>query len=142
MIDINIPLREAYITALAGLTYSTVGIKTYYQNAPDNVEDRCYVIMSPVASIGNGDKGFNQSATTMQVMVSTWNEKYNDGLAADTVAGQILTAIYPTPQARLELSAGYNTQINLVSDTTTQFKTQNQRNIINRIIIFRHQILN
>lgn len=142
MIDINIPLRTAYITALTGLQYNTTSVPVYYQNAPSRDDLKYYVIMSPVVSIGNGDKGFNQTATTMQLSITTWEEQYNDGLAADTIAGLILNIIYPTPQARLVLSAGYNTQIELISDNTTQFKRQDQRNYINRILLFRHQILN
>lgn len=142
MIDINIPLREAYTIALLSVDYNGSSIPLYYQNAPSGNLPKYYIIMSPVTSVGNGDKGMNQSATTMQVNIVTWEEQYNDGLAADTIAGQVLTAIYPTPQAKLTLSAGYNTQTELVSDNTTPFKRQDQRNYINRILLFRHQILN
>lgn len=142
MIDINIPLRTAYTTALNGLSYNGVPVVLYYQNAPNAIAARYYIIISPVTSVGNGDKGFNQTATTIQLNIITWEEQYNDGLAADTIAGNVLNIIYPTPQAKLTLSAGYNTQIELVSDNTIPFKRQDQRNYINRIISFRHQILN
>lgn len=141
MIDVNTSLQTAYISAFSSLSYNTVDVKTFYQNAPDNIPDNVYVVLSPVVSVGNSDKTFSQTATTMQVSIISFNEKYNDGLAVNDVAGQVFTAILPTVDAKLTLSAGINTQIELVSDNTVQYKLQNQRNYITRILVFRHQIL-
>ena len=141
MIDINRPLRTAYVSSLAGLAYDGDPINTYYQNGPDDDNEIIFVVMTPVASIGNGDKSFQQTATSMQLTVITKGEKYNDGIACDTIAGQILTAIYPNSQAKLNLSNGVNTQIELASDNILPFTMYNQLNYISRILVFRHQIL-
>ena len=47
MININTALQKAYIAAFAGISYDSVGIKSFYQNKPDNINDEVTIIILP-----------------------------------------------------------------------------------------------
>jgi len=52
MRDINLVIRKAYKTALAG-----VGAQLFYQQAPDDIADSVYIVISSITSTDISAKG-------------------------------------------------------------------------------------
>lgn len=140
MKDVNWELRKAYTTALAGITYNSNPVPVFYQNAPDDVTAKNYIVFS---GISNGDSStLNSSDTTTSIRVSiyTYNEKINAGRAADDLAGIVLSRIYPNPQFNLTLEGFQVTSTRLSGDSSQDFSMVNQKTYINRFLTFRHQV--
>lgn len=143
MIDVNIPLRKAYLTALSGITYNSIAVPVYYSYLPDGLTPDNYIIFGSVTNNAAGTFTTQDTFSTMRVTVFTTANKNNDGNAADVIAGEILTRLHATPSFNLSLPDGTPLQVTgtiLESDTTQEWTMQAARIYIDRIMIFRHTI--
>lgn len=143
MIDVNIPLRKAYFTALSGITYNSIAVPVYYSYLPDDLDPDFYIIYAAVTNNAAGTFTTQDTLSSMRVTVFTKGNKNNDGNAADAIAGQILTRLLATPSFNLPLPTGTPLQVTgttLESDTTQDWTMQTARIYIDRIMIFRHTI--
>ena len=141
MRDINYSLRKAYFSALTGIAYESSVTPVYYLQAPDGIAASNYIVFGGVTNNDLSTKSSANTGTLMRVAVHTFKEKYNDGKAADFIAGEVLQRIYPNSQAGLVL--GDNLQMystDLVSDLTQDYGIRNSTVYIDRILIFRHKI--
>lgn len=143
MIDVNIPLRKAYFTALSGITYNSIAVPVYYSYLPDGLTPDNYILFGNVTNNNIGTTTTQDTSATMRVTAYTTGNKNNDGNAADDIGGQILQRIYLTPSFNIPLPVGTELQITgttLESDTTQDYSLQSNKIYIDRIFIFRHLI--
>lgn len=143
MIDVNIPLRKAYFTALSGITYNSVAVPVYYSYLPDDIEPDNYILFGSVTNNNAGTITTQDTASTMRVTVHTKANKSNDGNAADVIGGEVLQRVLATPSFNLDLPVGTPLQITgtmLESDITQDWSLQTSKIYIDRIFIFRHTI--
>lgn len=141
MRDVNYSLRKAYYSALTGINYDAGGVPVYYLQAPDDLTASNYIVFGGVTNTDLSTKNSADTGTLMRVTVHTFKDKYNDGKAADFIAGEILQRIYPNSQAALVLEDNlqmFSTE--LVSDIIQDYGIRNSTVYIDRILIFRHKI--
>ena len=141
MRDVNYPLRKAYYSALTGITYDGNTVPVYYLQAPDDIPASNYIVFGGVTNNDLSTKNSADTGSLMRVTIHTFKEKYNDGKAADFIAGEVLQRIYPNSQAALVLEDDlqmFSTE--LVNDLTQDYGVRNSTVYIDRILIFRHKI--
>lgn len=144
MIDVNIPLRKAYKTALSGIVYNTVAVPVYYSYLPDNIAADNYILFGGVTNNSIGTFTTQDTASTMRVTIYTTGNRNNNGDAADYIAGEVLTRINATPSFNIPFPSGTQLQMTgtvLESDTTQDYSLNSNKIYIDRILIFRHTIL-
>ena len=141
MRDINYSLRKAYFTVLTGITYDASAVPAFYLQTPDGITASNYIVFGGVTNNDLSTKSSADTGTLMRVTIHTFKEKYNDGKAADFIAGQIYQRIYPTPQFNLTLEDNLQmVSTELVNDLTQDYGIRNSTAYIDRILIFRHKI--
>jgi len=141
MRDVNYPLRVAYNSALSVLKYNDVPIPVFYQKAPDNIEDENYIVFGGITNNDTSSQYKADTSTSMRVTIHTFKEKYNDGAAADAIAGLVLMAIYPDRQTALELTDNLQcVTTKLSGDFTQNYNINNTREYVDRVLTFQHSI--
>lgn len=142
MIDVNYPLRKIYYAALSGLTYNSVDLKAFYQKAPDDISDANYIVFGGISSTDQSSKSNSDTDTSIRVTIHTFREKYNDGAAADAIAGLVLGVIYPNAHDRADMSADGLQLVGTVlsSDQTQNYNLQGVREYVDRVLTFKHRI--
>lgn len=143
MKDVNWPLRKIYNTRLTGISYNSVTVRAFYQAAPDDITDQNYIVFSSVDNNDVSSKSNADTDTSMQVVIHTFESKYNSGRAADAIAGYIFTALYPDPQAAQPDMSADGLQIvttKLTGDRTLPYNIQSATEYIDRILTFTHRI--
>lgn len=142
MKDVNYPLRKIYHAAFTGITYNSVAVRNFYQQAPDDITDQYYIVFG---SINNNDVSSQHKAdtdTAINVTIHTFESKYNDGRAADAIAQSIFDVIYPNKQTLPDMSAD-GLQIvstRLTNDFTQPYTIQGSTQYIDRVLTFSHHI--
>lgn len=142
MKSVNYPLRKIYHAALTGITYNSVTVRNFYQKAPDDITDNYYIVFGSINNVDVSSKQKPDTTTSIQVVIHSHELKYNDGRAADDIAGQIFALIYPTPTATHDMSAD-GLQIvdtKLTNDVTQAYNIQGAREYLDRVLVFTHRI--
>lgn len=137
MRDVNNPLIKAYYQAIEPLGYPV-----FEGEEPDDILDKIYIVISDVSSNDTSTKNSSDVNANIQITINSWELKYNNSKALNTVAGLILTAIKPTPNAVLDLSAS-NLQmmnLNVQNDVVQNYGKLAGRVYISRNIIFSQDI--
>lgn len=143
MIDVNIPLRKAYFTALTGIVYNSIPVPVYYSYLPDGLDPDYYILYGNVTNNAAGTFTTQDTFSTMRVTAFTKGNKNNDGNAADVIGGEILSRLLTTSSFNLALPPGTPLQVTgttLESDTTQEWTLQANKIYIDRIMIIRHTI--
>lgn len=142
MKDVNFAIRKIYYAALNGLVYNSVPLKAFFQRAPDGITDDNYIVFGGISNTDQSTKSNSETDTSVRVTVHSFREKYNDGAAADAIAGLIFAAIYPNASARPDMTADSLQIVNtkLSSDFTQSYNVQGAREYIDRVLIFQHRI--
>lgn len=142
MKDVNYALRKAYFAALTGIVYNSNTIKVFSGEAPDDITDKQYIVFAGINSSGAGNKTTPGTQTSITVSIYTFEDGYNNGNAADYLAGEILQRIYPSRQFHLDLSADgiacVTTQ--LQSDVVQDYGVESGRKYIDRNLVFNHNL--
>lgn len=97
MIDINKPLREAFMAALdETITYDSTDIPAYHDQNP-NEDENIYIILNTQTEedISNKAKFFTTGTLLVDVVHKTDGITYD---VVDTIAGEIMNILQPTPQ--------------------------------------------
>lgn len=142
MKSVNYSLRKMYYAALNGLNYNGTLIKAFYQKAPDNISDPVYIVYSAVNNADVSSKQNSDTNTSIQVTIHSHELKYNDGRAADDIAGLIFAAIYPTSHAQGDLITDGLQIVDTVlsADSTLSYNIQGAREYLDRQLVFTHRI--
>ena len=142
MIDPNYPTRKAVYSLLTGITYNSVAVPVYYLEAPTTNTAANYIVINGIS--GNDLRNMNKNATSnlFSVTIYTHQLNTNAGLAKDVIASEVLTRIYPTPSATLDLSADnlQNTLIELSGDREDDYMIRGAEKYIDRTLTFRFHI--
>jgi hypothetical protein len=135
--DINNTLIKAYYDAL-----SPLGYPVYEGEEPDDVLDKMYIVISDVTSNDTSTKNSTDVNAQIQITINSWELKYNNSKSLNIAAGDVLTAIKPTPNAVLDLSAGGMQMMNLnvQNDNLQNYGKLAGRVYISRNIIFQQDI--
>ena len=138
MRSVNYAIRKATVTALTGITYNSIVVPVYYMEAPEANTATNYIIIEGLSSFDESTKSSSEVDTDLRLTIHTFSDNMNSGLAADSIASSILTAIYPNKQTRLNLSADSMqcTNCRLQSDNTQEYSIQGTRKYITRTITF------
>lgn len=143
MRDTNYPLRKIYYSALNGLDYNGTIIKAFYHKAPDSITDEIFIVFGGINNTDTSTQTSSDTDTSMRVTIHTFESKYNNGRAADDVAGLILTALYPNKQTHQDMSAD---GVQLISTKLTgdfvqdSYNIQGAREYLDRILTFTHEL--
>jgi hypothetical protein len=137
MRDVNNSLIKAYYDAI-----SLLGHPVYEGQEPDDVLDKIYIVISDVTSSDTSTKTTSDVSANIQITVNSWELKYNNSKEMNEVAGEILEAIKPTPNAVLDLSASNMQMLNLSvqNDNVSNYGSLAGRQYISRNIIFQQDI--
>lgn len=137
MKDINNPLIKAYVDALAG-----IGYPVYEGEEPDDTLDKVYIVINGVNSNDSSTKTTTDVNAQIQATINSWEFKYNNCKLLNEVAGLVLEAIKPNPNAVLDMSA-YNMQmhnLSVVNDRQQDYGKLAGRVYISRQIVFKQDI--
>lgn len=140
MIDVNYAIRKIYFAALNGLVYNSVPLKAFYQKAPDNISDNNYIVFGGISSADASSKSNSETDTSVRVTVHSFREKFNDGAAADAIAGLVLQAIYPNHLPDMSVDNLQLVNTSLSSDFVQNYVVQGTREYVDRVMIFKHRI--
>lgn len=140
MTDSNLPLRKAYLLALSGITFNSLAVPVFYGEAPATNAAVNYIVFGQITSNDASTKNSSDTSTSIQVGIHTFSEKTNSGDAADLIAAQVLTALYPNKQARLTITAMQCVTTEMVNDVVQEFNPQGDRKYVSRFITFRHNV--
>lgn len=135
MRDVNLPLRKAYIAALAG-----IGCPVYYQIVPDSVNVDTYVVIERISNNDASTMNSTDVTATVQLTVFTHSSSYNTGVVCATKAGLILTALKPTPQYQIAADGVQVVSTKLQSDNENNYTINNTKNYVDRTLVFQHHI--
>lgn len=145
MININTELRQNYYSLLAGnILLNSTAVPVYYGQAPINNPSENplnYVLINTISSTAFNDDTFNYTNTVIQLMIVTKALQNNSGMNADIIAGQILPIIIPNPRDEIvQIVSGYVIDTTLFNDLVQSGLNDGQLKVLNRILMFRHQI--
>lgn len=136
MKDVNNPLLKAYYSVLSAL------YPTYEGEEPDDVADKMYIVLSDVSSSDFSTKTSTGTTSQIQVTINSWALKYNNSKALNNAAGAVLTALKPTPNAVLDMSADniQMTNLSISTDRVLNYGKLAGRVYISRQIIFNQNL--
>ncbi len=142
MLSSNLTIRAAYNTLLSTITYNSVAVPVYWQQLPTDIAPGIYIIFGQIRNNDDSNKGASVTQTSVTVSIFTNSPQYNDGVAVDTVANEVLNRLYLNPQFKIPLSSSFFQVINttLESDITNDFSQDQQNIYIDRIMVFNHTI--
>lgn len=142
MLSSNLTIRAAYNTLLSTITYNSVAVPVYWQQLPTDIAPGIYIIFGQIRNNDDSNKGASVTQTSVTVSIFTNSPQYNDGVAVDTVANEVLNRLYKNPQFKIPLSSSFFQVINttLESDITNDFSQDQQNIYIDRIMVFNHTI--
>ncbi|HRI24353.1 MAG TPA: hypothetical protein PLZ45_06730 [Ferruginibacter sp.] len=135
MKDINNPLTKAYYDAISALGYPTFeGVE------PDDTLDKMYIVINNVTSSDVSTKSSNDHEAQIQITVNSWEYKYNNRKQLNTVCGEIIEAVKPTPQSTLAATGVNIISTTLANDNETDYGVLAGRAYVSRNLIFSHLI--
>jgi len=142
MLSSNLELRMAYNTALSTIQYNGSPVPVYWQQLPTTVQAGLYIIFGQIRNNDNSNKTSAVTQTSVTVSVFTNSLKYNDGVAVEAVANEVMNRILPTTTFKLPLNSQFFNIVTttLQSDNTQDFSQVNQNVYIDRILTFSHLI--
>ena len=145
MVDINYPLRKAYIAKLASLEYESTPVKVFYQMVPDSIataSETLYVVIDSINSNNISTTNSQDLSATVTITVHSYGNKYSNGRAVDNITGQILGLVCTSPAETFDLSSDNLQAVSntLESDNINSFTTQGNRMYIDRVVRISHNI--
>ncbi len=142
MLSVNLTLRKAYFATLNNITYLGDPVKVFWSQLPTTIAPGIYIIFGQIRNVDIGNKSRSLTLTSVTVSVYTNHLKYNDGIAVDVVAGEVLNRIYKDQRFKLDLNSDFFNILGttLQSDFSQDFTEDKQNVYIDRIMIFQHTI--
>lgn len=141
MLSSNLSIRKAYYAALSTIRYQGSPVPVYWGQLPTTISPGIYIIFSNIRNNDQSNKGASITQTSVTVSIYTNSLKYNDGVAVEAVANEVLNRIYNSPQFKLPLDTFFQIiQTRLTSDITNDFSQDRQNVYIDRILVFNHTV--
>jgi len=130
-------MRKAYNTLLSA---AVDPIPVYYQNAPDDIADKVYIVFDSVSNNDRSTLTCQELECSMRITVHSFDTKYNDEVARDQAADLILRNLYATPLNALGADGVQVLSTRLTSDQSLPYNLNNTRNYSDRVLIFNHKV--
>jgi hypothetical protein len=142
MLSSNLSIRRAYYATLSTITYDGSPVPVFYGQLPTTIAPGVYIIFSNIRNNDNSNKNASVTQTSVTVSIYTNSLKYNDGIAVETVANEVLNRIKKTPNFNIALAESFFQciQTTVQSDITNDFSQDRQNVYIDRILTFSHTI--
>ncbi len=142
MLSVNLTIRAAYNSLLSTITYNSVAVPVYFQQLPTDTAPGIYIIFGQIRNNDDSNKGASVTQTSVTVSIFTNSPQYNDGVAVDTVANEVLNRLYLNPQFKIPLGSSFFQVIGttLESDDTNDFSQDQQNIYIDRVMVFNHTV--
>lgn len=142
MLSVNLPLRQAYFATLQTIEYDGNPVQVFWSQLPTSIAPGIYIIFGQIRNVDIGNKSRSLTLTSVTVSIYTNSLKYNDGIAVEIVAGEVLNRIYKNQRFKLDLNSDFFNILGttLQSDFTQDFTEDKQNVYIDRILIFQHTI--
>lgn len=141
MKSVNYKLREAYITALNGLTVNSIAIPIYYLELPQDETPNNYIILSDIGSNENGTMYKHCLDTAMQLSIHTVEQYGNSGKMADDIADAVFQILLPETTSKLNLGNDFQmVGLKLTGDRTNNLTTEGNDYFVTRILSFEQKI--
>jgi len=138
----NLAIRQAYNTLLNTIQYNSAPVPVYFQQLPTDVGPGVYIIFGQIRNNDDGNKFSPVTQTSVTVSIYTNSPQYNDGVAVDTVANEVLNRLYKNPQFNISLADQFLQVVTttLESDQTNDWSQDQQNIYIDRIMVFQHTV--
>lgn len=142
MLSINLSLRKAYFSILSTIEYLGDPVKVFWNQLPTTIAPGIYIIFGQIRNIDISNKTSPMTQTNVMVSVYTNSIKYNDGVAVEVVAGEVLNRLYNRPNFNIAMAESFFQIVSttLQSDFTQDFTEDKQNIYMDRILIFQHRI--
>ncbi len=141
MTDINIQLRESYVSLLGSITVGSINVPIFYAQEPTGQNYNYYILINNISSAGFNTECNNMVNATVQLMIVTKAENNNSGQECSSIAGQILEIIIPSPRAKaVTITDGQVIGTDLAQDREITGLTDGMKKLVNRVINFQHVI--
>lgn len=142
MLSVNLSLSRAYYAALSTITYLGNPVPVFKNQIPTTIAPGIYIMFGRIRNTDNSPKTSSMTQTSVTVTVYTNFLKYNDGVAVDEVANEVLNRIYKNGTFKLQLAESFFqlAGTSLQNDFVQDFSEDKQNTYIDRIMIFNHQI--
>lgn len=142
MISVNLSLRKAYKSILGDITYLGNPVPVYWNQIPTSIAPGIYISYGQIRNTDISNKTNAMTQTSVTVSVYTNSLKYNDGVAVEVVANEVLNRLYKVPNFNIALAESFFQVVSttLQSDLTQDFSEENANVYIDRILIFQHRI--
>jgi hypothetical protein len=141
MLSPNLALKKAYFGVLKNIVYQGENVPVFYGQIPSTVKPGIYISFSGIRNTDASNKTSSTTSTSVNVSIYTNSTKYNDGVAVDAVANEVLNRLYKNPQFHLHIDSFFQViTTQLTSDNTNDFSQNNQLVYIDRILTLTHTI--
>lgn len=142
MLSSNLSLRKAYKSTLGTITYLGSPVPVYWSQLPTTIAPGIYIIFGQIRNNDDSNKSASVTQTSVTVSVYTNALKYNNGVAVEVVANEVLNRIYKNSHFNMTLPDSFFQVIGtqLSSDITNDFSEDNQNVYIDRVLTFNHTI--
>lgn len=141
MKSVNYKLREAYITALNGLTVNTIPIPVYYLELPQDETPNNYIILSDIGSNENGTMYKHVVDTAIQLSIHTVEQYGNSGKMADDIANAVFQILTPETTSKLNLEPDFQmVGLKLTGDRANNLSTEGNDYFVDRLLTFEQKI--
>lgn len=133
MKDVNKQLRIALLPLLDAIA------PTYYMQVPDSDNEPEYIVITSIQNANESTAYKNDIRVNMQLTISSYSPKYNDGLMLDQISDSILQTIvtgnvtYPNNDAQIY-------EVRLINDNVGGISVQQERTVLERTMAFQFRI--
>ncbi len=138
MKDFNQPLRKAIYELLNGqLSFETVEVPVFDGKVKKGQDSNYYVLIGNTSSVDNSTfNGWSRTMTAIVDIVTKTTDTVTTDIA-DTIAGQILEMIMPTPQSNGLVQADFQyVNVNLSNDRYLELQLNPTTIMLRRLLTF------
>ena len=137
MKDLNAALREAYFSALSGISPS---VPVFYYAAPPNKKLDEYIVYRSISNKEHSTKTSNDTWTFVIVEIYTRSGLVNSGQRVDEISDQVIQAIYPDRTTNLLISGGQIVNTEKTFDLVNPYNVISGEVYLSKYITFKHII--
>lgn len=141
MLSVNLSVRRTYKARLSTIDYLGDPVLAFWGQIPTTIAPGIYISYGQIRNNDISNKTNSMTSTSVTVSIYTNAMKYNDGVAVEIVANEVLNRILKVPNFNIALAESFFQVVSttLSSDHTENFSDK-QNVYIDRILIFEHRI--
>jgi hypothetical protein len=132
MIDLNKQLRISLLAVLDNIA------PTYYMQVPDSDNEPEYIVITSINNSNESTAYKNDVRLNVQLTVSSYYPKYNDGIRLDQICDSILSQINNSIVFGTNAAQIY--EVRLLSDNVGGTSIQQERTVLERTMAYQFRI--